>query len=486
MALTHIFVLMLENRSFDHLLGFSGLTGVDAVTGKRTTIDGLSGEESNSYLGQTYGVVQPAPETMPIDPGHEFLDVLKQLSGETAVYPPGGPYPPIDNSGFVADYASSPSPDEGNAPSDYCAVMRCCAPGQLPALTALARNFAVCDHWQAAMPGPTLPNRLFACAASSGGLDHSPTNGELAQWQIDGFSFAQGTIFDRLGQGGWRIFSGNDLPLVSVLKGVNLLEVANFDGFAEAVADPGYAYRYTWIEPDYGEFWSSFAGGNSQHPLDGIAPGDALVKATYEAIRQSPHWPTSLLIVTWDEHGGFYDHAAPPAAVPPGDTAPGSAHNKYGFTFDRYGVRVPAIIVSPLIPESTIDHRLYDHSSIPATIEKAFGLAPLTARDKAANTVLPLLSLDKARDTPATLPAVASPRVALRVAPQRVPAPEGSVDHGNLPAFVHAAMRHDLALSPPAEHAAIRARVRSIHTRAEAAQYVTEVQQKIRAAKPRR
>ena len=486
MALTHIFVLMLENRSFDHLLGYSGLAGIDAVTGMRTTIDGLTGKEANTYRGQPYGVARPAPETMSVDPGHEFLDVVKQLCGEAAAYPSGGPYPPIDNSGFVADYASSPSPDEGNAPGDYGAVMRCFAPEQLPVLNALARNFAVCDHWHASLPGPTLPNRLFACAASSGGLDGSPSNGELADWEIGGFGFAAGTIFDRLGESGWRIFSGNDLPLVSVLKGINLLEVANFDGFAEAVADAGYPYRYTWIEPDYGQFWSTFDGGNSQHPLDGATPGEALIKATYEAIRKSPHWPTSLLIVTWDEHGGFYDHVPPPAAVPPGDSMPGEGYNKYGFTFDRYGVRVPAIIVSPLIPENTIDHRVYDHSSIPATIAKAFDLEPLTQRDKAANTVLPLLSLAEARDTPATLPAVAAPRVALRAAPRRVPAPEGTVDRGNLPAFLHATMRHDLALSPPEQHAAIRARVRSIRTRREAAEYVTEVRQKIRAAKPER
>jgi phospholipase C len=146
-------------------------------------------------------------------------------------------------------------------------------------------------------------------------------------------------------------------------------------------------------------------------------------------------------------------------------------------------------VLSPILamfPAGTIDHRLYDHRSIPATVETAFDLEPLTARDKAANSVLPLLSLAAPRATPAKLPAVASPPAALRAAARRVPSPEGTVDSGNLPTFVHAAMRHDLVLSPPAQQAAIRARVRSIRTRGEAIQYIAEVRQKIGAAKPSR
>ena len=91
---------------------------------------------------------------------------------------------------------------------------------------------------------------------------------------------------------------------------------------------------------------------------------------------------SSIFIITWDEHGGFYDHATPPAAVAPGDTSPSTGHNKYGFTFEQYGPRVPAVVISPWIPKNIVDHRLYDHSSIPATIEKLFGLDPMTARDR--------------------------------------------------------------------------------------------------------
>src|SRR5215471_4047899 len=99
----NVFVLMLENRSFDHMLGFSAITGLNAATGASTAVDGLNGTESNQYQGQTYTVAHPAPDMMPVDPGHEFVDALMQLCGPGAVYPPGAAYPPINNSGFVAD-----------------------------------------------------------------------------------------------------------------------------------------------------------------------------------------------------------------------------------------------------------------------------------------------------------------------------------------------------------------------------------------------
>lgn len=490
----NIFVLMLENRSFDHMLGFSAIAGTDAETGQPTTLNGLTGTEFNGYLGQPYRVSPNAVDPMPVDPGHEFQDVLEQLCGTNAVYPSGGgPYPAINNSGFVGDYARSPSPNEGNAPGDYGRIMACFPPTALPVLKALAKNFALCDRWHASLPGPTLPNRLFALAASSAGLDHSPSTGELTTWEtVDGLEFANGTIFDALTRNnGWRIYSGGEFPLAAVLKGIEFGDALPFADFAEDVAAANYPWRFTWIEPDYGDFiQGTYAGGTSQHPRDGIAGGEGLIKAVYEAIRGSPHWESSILIVTWDEHGGFYDHVAPPAAVPPGDTAPGSKYNQYGFGFDRYGVRVPAVVVSPYIPANTIDHRLYDHSSIPKTVEAAFGLTSLTNRDKAALSVLSLLTLTQARtDTPTSLvmQSAANTMIATSAAhvaaPVPVPVPEGTVDSGNLPGFLHIAMRHDIALSPATQKHAILARVQAIQTRAQAAQYMAEVGAKVRAAR---
>ena len=488
--ITNIFVLMLENRSFDHMLGFSGIEGTDAETGQPTAMNGLKGNETNYYQGQPYPVVPSADDTMPIDPGHEFTDVVKQLCGENATYPLGGPYPLIDNSGFVADYAKSPSASqgEGNAPNNFGEIMKCFSPEQLPVLNALAKAFAVCDNWHASIPGPTWPNRLFACGASSAGLDHSPTTGEMATWEtLDGLEFPNGSIFDALHRkspnDGWRVYAGDHFPMAAALKGIEVLEIGSLNDFTKEVTNPVYPWLYTWIEPNYGDtLHNTYRGGNSQHPMDDVTPGEALIKTVYEAIRNSPHWDTSLLIVTWDEHGGFYDHVGPPAAIPPGDTLVGDKFNQYHFPFDRYGVRVPAVIVSPLIPANVIDHRLYDHSSIPKAIETVFGLPPLTERDKAANDPTALLTLPTARtDAPPTLPnpaAPAMPKVAF-AAPQ----PEANVDSGNLPAFLHVAMRADIATSAADAKHAILSRVQSIQTRGQAAAYIQEVQAKVQAAK---
>ena len=481
----NVFVLMLENRSFDHMLGFSGITGTDAATGGPTIIDGLKGDESNDYQGQTYAVAYPAPDPIPVDPGYEFIDVVMQLCGQGAVYAPGGAYPPITNSGFVADYVASPSSEEGEATGNYGDILCCLAPEQLPVLNALAREFVVCDHWYSSMPGPTWPNRFFAHAGSSGGLDDSPSNEDMFTWEtLHGFEFQNGTVFDALAAKSstpLRIYSGGDFPNVAALKGIHQPQILPFNDFTRDIANPSYPWLYTFIEPNYGDILNgTYKGGTSQHPLDGVAHGEALIKTVYEAIRKSPHWNTSLLIVTWDEHGGFYDHVAPPPAVAPGDAGPGSTYNKHGFTFEQLGVRVPAIVVSPWVPKNRIDHQTYDHASIPATLQQLFAIPALTNRDAAAHDVTPLLSLPAPRaDTPAILPNPAFPAAPL-VAQQALP-PDGPVNSRSLAGYLHLAMRRDIAMSNPAAQPAITARVQAIQTRGEAAQYIQEVQAKMRA-----
>jgi phospholipase C len=220
---------------------------------------------------------------------------------------------------------------------------------------------------------------------------------------------------------------------------------------------------------------NDYKGSTSQHPLDDVRLGEGLIKSTYEAVRNSAVWKSSVLIITWDEHGGFFDHVEPPAAVAPGDTAPTGGHNKYGFTFERYGPRVPALVISPWIPKNVVDHRLYDHSSIPATVEKLFGIAPLTARDGTANSVLPLLSLAAARDdTPTTLPSPASFPGSEMLA--KTMAASASY------AQSQAAMRQDIELSSPEERNGIIAKVAALKTRSDAAAYLAEVSTKRNAA----
>jgi phospholipase C len=465
---------MLENRAFDHLLGFSGITGTDAATGRPTSINGLSGEETNSFNGETGKVSQPADDVMTVDPGHEFPDVLCQLAGAGAIYTPGANYPAIDNSGFMASYAKTCA--KAGLQRDPAEILKCFSPAQLPVLNALAREFAICDNWHASMPGPTWPNRMFVHGASSAGLDHSPTVAEIAVWELVGFDFPHGSIFDRLAAQGLtrRLYAGDLFPMLAALKGIRLDDVRPFEHFASDLQTT-FDYNYVFIEPSY-NVTQDYRGSTSQHPLDDVRLGENLIKSAYEAIRNSSVWPNSVLIVTWDEHGGFFDHVSPPPAVAPGDTTPGAGHNTFGFTFERYGPRVPAVVISPLIPKNTIDHRLYDHASIPATIERLFGLAPLTDRDRAANDLLSLLSLAAPRDTPASLPSPAAPLLSPAAAPTSSTArPNDSVNDGNLPIVIQAAMHQDMELSAPARRADIIARVAGLKTRGDAAHYLNQV-----------
>jgi phospholipase C len=317
-------------------------------------------------------------------------------------------------------------------------------------------------------------------------------------WEtLDGFRFPKGTIFDALKQKNVsrRLYAGDDFPMLAAFKGIGLDDIRPYHYFAQDLQE-SYPYAYTFIEPSYNAT-ADYKCSTSQHPLDDVTRGEALIKCTYEAIRNSPLWNSSLLIITWDEHGGFYDHVAPPEAVSPGDTVPGPGHNQYGFTFERYGLRVPALIISPLIPRNLIDHRLYDHASVPATLEVLFDLQPLTDRDGAAKDLTPLLSLTIPRaDAPTSLPSPAQSGVggcppfscsgpALMELASVAPAVSDTaapVNVGNLPSVIHAAMRQDLALDP-AQKNQIFAQVSSLKTQGDAVKYLGQVRQKIRAAR---
>src|SRR5579872_2962161 len=480
----HVFVLMLENRSFDHLLGFSNIQGVDAVTGQPTTIEGLNPERDwNLDLnGKKVSVSSPADWAMPHDPGHEFTDVKEQLCGVK------GDYPRIDNSGFVANYTNVDKTNPGE-------IMKCYAPEQLPVITTLAQEFAVCDHWFSSMPGPTWPNRFFIHAASSGGLDHSPTTVNIASSLLfNGYKFDNGTIYDQLDSEGidWKVFKGDPFPQTLAISGMIVCAAEgyfrDFDDFSSHVNNPNYATAYTFIEPDYHTI-SDFVCGNSQHPKDDVTRGEALIKNVYETIRNSPHWEDSVLIITYDEHGGFYDHVAPPEAVAPGDKSTDPENNRFAFDFTQLGVRVPAIIISPLIPRGTIDHTVYDHTSVLATVEEIFGLLPLTERDKHAHTLHHLFSLAAPRtDAPQTLPEPAHSGIscgdesAESIAAKQLaanPAKAAAPSDPSLQGFLHVAYLRDLHASPPAEKEQQTAQYLNIATHRDAKQYLAEVRQKV-------
>ncbi len=497
----NVFILMLENHSFDHVFGLSGIPG----------INGLNGSENNAYNGKQYTVCKPAPATMPSDPGHEFLDTLQQLCGKddlSPVWQYGERYPPggndFTNAGFVANYATTTSEQtkvihfSPPSPSAIGDVMSCFdTPIQLPAIYTLATQYAICDHWFASIPGPTWPNRFFAYAASSAGLDDSPSfKQQMIGELLKGFSLPKGTIFDLLDKhlknaedkkSKFRLYQDKhsllSFPIVHALKGIHSSDINDMSTFASDLSKD-YDYPLTLIEPNYGDiFLDTYKGGSSQHPMDGMQKGEELIKTVYEAIFNSPLWENSLLIITYDEHGGFYDHVSPPDAVPPGDGS--SKYSKHGFDFTRYGVRVPAVVVSPYIPANTVSKTLYDHTSIIKTVTENWNLPSLTERDKHANGLSSLLTLSNPReksDCPNSLNITITPEVDRPVLSDDIIAKLDALplqESGNMIGFLQIACKLDFEMSE--QSASIKNKIynkiNTLNNMGDARKYIQTVQE---------
>jgi phospholipase C len=432
----HLFVLVMENRSFDHLLGFAGITGKDP-TGAATKAEDLvapSGQTAPEYYNE-YTLQNKSTWKYPVSPtagdtiygnhdvNHQFPDVVTQLCGSgqgAAVIAnhglTNGVYPNVagpTSTGFVADYALNSDSTNPGEP------MRCFARGNVPVLTALASEFVLCDHWFSAMAGPTEPNRMFVHAATSGVWDDSPTPtdykeifaAKTADVSDYGITFENGTIFEALrgAKVPFRIYTGDGYPQVGLLSGISLYsDIDDYDDFAADVANPTYDAAYTFIEPRYDTISQQLGlpfVNNSQHPANSLALGEGLIKSVYDAIRNSPHWNESMLIITWDEHGGFFDHVTPPAAQPiPTKSGQDIKGKDWGFMFNQYGLRVPAVVISPWCPQNVIDHQQREHSFIPATIEQLFGLKPLTSRDTGITGLHTLATLSTPRNVTVTIP----------------------------------------------------------------------------------
>ncbi|XP_052139939.1 non-specific phospholipase C2-like [Oryza glaberrima] len=370
-----VVVVVMENRSFDHMLGWMKRLNpeIDGVTGGEWNPTNASDPSSGRvYFGEGAEYVDP-------DPGHSFQEIRQQIFGSDDASGPAR----MD--GFVQQARSL-------GDNMTAAVMNGFSPDSVAVYRELVGEFAVFDRWFASVPSSTQPNRLFVHSATSGGA--TSNNPELLAR-----GYPQRTIFDNVHDAGLSFgVYYQDVPAVLFYRNLRKLKyLTKFHPFHGAFRDHaarGSLPNYAVVEQHYMDSKSHPA--NDDHPSHDVFQGQMLVKEVYETLRASPQWNQTLMVVTYDEHGGFYDHVPTPVTgVPSPDGIVGPP--PYNFAFDRLGVRVPAIVISPWINKGTVVHgpngsptatSEYEHSSIPATVKKLFDLPQdfLTKRDAWAGT----------------------------------------------------------------------------------------------------
>jgi phospholipase C len=374
----HIVVLMMENRSFDHMLGYLRNDGMPEV-------NGLVGTESNLDAAGGKHVVHPYPPE-PFadspDPCHAPECVAQQLDD--------------DNQGFVKNFEWWMGERKVNPPPDPGYVMGHYTAQHVPVYDFLARNFCVCDAWHSSIPGDTMPNRLYSIAGEEADPLGAHGLGPLLDWLPDSIKgeFAKVPIYDlkafthQLQDGDWRWYSHDPATLRAVdgaYRDVTNLDRDNFawfdkkeislgmqagelpivldDSFLDDAAK-GTLHKVSWIDPNFVNLKVLDTSSDDDHPPSHIHAGQQLVLTLYDALARSPSWENTLLVITYDEHGGFYDHVAPPP-VPDGD--PGR--------FPTFGVRVPAFVVGPRVRKE-VCHTRFDHTSLISTILRRFAADP--------------------------------------------------------------------------------------------------------------
>ncbi len=386
---------MLENRSFDHLLGFLYQSSGN-LSPLGQPFEGLKGTETNpDATGKPVQVfpikpTDPHPYFVPgANAGEGYLNTNSQLFGATNA---PSPIVPATNNGFVTNFAytlswESKEKNQVIPGTQASQIMGMYMPETLPVLSALAKGFAVCDHWFASAPTETFPNRAFVHMATSQGFMQDKTTSV----------FTAPSIYTALTKKAatWCVYGYDAPPLTrGSVADIAKAPESNFGEFAafQAAAKNRSLANYVFLEPQWG------SSGNSEHPDYDMSKGEQFLHDVYYSLFGTPVWNQTLLIITYDEHGGCYDHVPPPENAVPPDKSTG----ELGFDFKRFGLRVPTLLISPFIAAGTVFRTTsatpFDHTSVLATVEERFGLSPLTARDAAAPHVGGVLT----RTTPRT------------------------------------------------------------------------------------
>ena len=381
----HLVVLMLENRSFDNMVGYvyadkenhPPINIPPPAEGAPTAYDGLSKPAADSDFwnpsnANFFGDPPAEPQKIPVtalvtdfrmpnpDPGEEFVHITSQLFGPM-VSPAQNDLHPMK--GFALDYGSLKDCAAAN-------IMQCYGAAQVPVITTLAQSYAISDRWYASSPTQTWPNRAFVHLGTSRGKVNNAPN--------DPFHYNVPTIFNVLEDLNytpwgevitWGVYNDTILPSLTRLQLPRLWDRVLdghfhfFETFKQQALD-GTLPTYSFIEPSF------TIDPNDEHPPHDVRLGEQFIHDVYQTVSSGKEWEQTLLLITYDEHGGCYDHVPPPwnATPPDPESTPGEA----GFSFNRFGVRVPALLISPYIEAGTVFRSTtdvpYDHTSILATI----------------------------------------------------------------------------------------------------------------------
>ncbi len=333
-GIEHIVVVMMENRSFDHLLGW--MTNANARQ---------AGLTYSNAAGQAFSTTPLAPDFQ----GCDHPDPDHSYSGGRIEY----------NNGLCDGWLRA-------GRNDQFSIGYYTAP-DLPFLSAAATNWTLCDNYFAAIMAETYPNRIYQHAAQTDRLENTLDISSLP------------TIWDRLADADVsRRYYFSDIPMIA-LWGVKYLPIARLISSFYDDCAAGTLPQVAFVEPKF--FSESLGTATDDHPHADLRNGEVFLNNVYEAIRTSPNWSNTVMVINFDEWGGFFDHVPPQVApIPDADKTAGNADGLRGF-------RVPCILISPFARRAYVSHEVFDHTSVLKMIEWRWQLDPLTVRDQTARNL---------------------------------------------------------------------------------------------------
>lgn len=395
-----VVVLVQENLSFDNYAG--GLAYSPSIDGllrrRHCNPYNITASDSPEVCAEPL-----AENVAPDDPDHSISGGNMQIYG--TYHPGSGDEPSMQ--GFVTEQVHAYEMGDRNV-SRAAEVIYYHTPKHVPVFSAMAENFVLFDRWFAAVPGPTNPNRAYLTSGASHG--HGMNDDDFLNSTLP-----QRSVFEQLTEANisWVNYSNTTDFLPDALfytwaaeSGKSETHVHPIDQFYKD-AKSGDLPQFTWINPECCSY-------KSFHPPSPINMGEGFIKSIYEALRASPQWDETLFILTFDEHGGFADHVPPPEGVPPGDNLTYTEEAGDGkpatFYFDRLGIRVPTVLISPWVGKGVVQNRPsaqsgeFTHTSILKFVSYLWDLDILTPRVEWSSSFEDLITNTFRDDTPETLP----------------------------------------------------------------------------------